>query len=59
MKVEKPDIQKEPRGRSTIDNSTIRIPLKQGDNTILIALTNYFYGWGIIGGLDSTDGLFF
>jgi hypothetical protein len=51
--------QKVPRGRCTIDNSTVRIPLKQGDNTILIALTNYFYGWGIIARLDDTDGLLF
>jgi hypothetical protein len=51
--------QKEPRGRCTIENSILKLPLKQGDNTILIALANYFYGWGIIARLDSTDGLLY
>ena len=51
--------QKEPRGRCTIDNTSIRIPLKPGDNTIMIALANYFYGWGIVARLDATDGLLY
>lgn len=51
--------QKEPRGRCTIDNSEIKIPLNQGENVILIALANYFYGWGIVARLESTDGLLY
>jgi len=51
--------QKEPRGRCTIDNTTIKLPLKQGDNTVMIALTNYFFGWGIVARLDSPDGLLY
>jgi hypothetical protein len=51
--------QKLPRGRCTIENSTIRLPLKQGKNEILIGVANYFYGWGIIARLDDTEGIHF
>lgn len=49
--------QKFPRGRCTIENATIKLPLQKGKNEILIGLTNYFYGWGIIARLDDTDGI--
>lgn len=49
--------QKYPAGRCTIDNTTIRLPLKEGNNEILIGLANYFYGWGIIARLDDTVGI--
>jgi hypothetical protein len=51
--------QKLPGGRCIIENSAIKIPLKQGNNVILIALANYFYGWGIIARMDSVEGLTF
>lgn len=50
-------IVKLPRGRCTIENATIRLPLKQGKNEILVGLTNYFYGWGLIARLDDTNGI--
>lgn len=49
--------QKFPKGRCTIENSEVRIPLRQGKNEILIGLANYFYGWGLVARLDDTDGL--
>ncbi|MCS3798009.1 hypothetical protein [Niastella sp. OAS944] len=49
--------QKFPRGRCTIENAAIKLPLQKGKNEILIGLTNYFYGWGIIARLDDTDGI--
>lgn len=49
--------QKFPRGRCTIENATVKLPLQKGKNEILIGLTNYFYGWGIIARLDDTDGI--
>lgn len=49
--------QKFPRGRCTIENATVKIPLQQGNNEIIIGLANYFYGWGIIARLDDTEGL--
>lgn len=49
--------QKFPRGRCTIENATLKLPLQKGKNEILIGLTNDFYGWGIISRLDDTDGI--
>jgi len=49
--------QKFPAGRCTIENATLKLPLQKGRNEILIGLTNYFYGWGIIARLDNTDGI--
>ncbi|TMM53891.1 hypothetical protein FEE95_18515 [Maribacter algarum] len=50
---------KEPRGRCTIENSSFQLPLQKGENEILIGVTNYFFGWGIIARVADTDGLKF
>ena len=49
--------QKFPNGRCTIENATVRLPLKKGKNEILIGLANFFYGWGIVARLDDTEGI--
>jgi hypothetical protein len=49
--------QKFPRGRCTIENTAIKLPLQKGKNEILIGLANNFYGWGIIARLDDMDGI--
>lgn len=49
--------QKEFRGRCTIENTTVELPLKEGSNEIMIALANYFYGWGIVARLGDMDGI--
>lgn len=49
--------QKFPAGRCSIENATVRLPLKKGKNEVLIAVANYFYGWGIIARLDEPGGL--
>lgn len=49
--------QKEPGARCTIENSSFKLPLKEGKNEILIGLANYFYGWGIVARLDDTRGI--
>lgn len=46
-----------PNGRCTIENTSIRLPLKEGNNEILIGVANYFYGWGIVARLDETEGI--
>lgn len=51
--------QKFPAGRCTIENATVRLPLQQGKNEIMVALTNYFYAWAIIARLDETEGIHF
>lgn len=48
---------KEPRGRCTIANTSIRLPLQEGENEIMIGIANDFYGWGLIARLDSTEGI--
>ena len=50
---------KEPRGRCTIENTSFDLPLQKGENEILIGVTNYFFGWGIIARLENTEGLQF
>ncbi|MEO0572467.1 MAG: hypothetical protein AAF039_12240 [Bacteroidota bacterium] len=48
---------KEPRGRCTLDNTKFKVPLKEGENEILIALSNYFFGWGLTARWEDTSGL--
>jgi hypothetical protein len=43
---------KTPRGRASIDNTFINLPLKAGDNELLIGVGNDFFGWGIVARLD-------
>ena len=45
-------IAKDPDGRLSIENATVSVPLKQGDNELLIGVGNNFYGWGIMARLD-------
>jgi hypothetical protein len=49
--------QKFPKGRCTIENATVRLPLQQGDNEVLIGVANYFFGWGIVARLDDNEGI--
>ncbi|WP_295117437.1 hypothetical protein [uncultured Chitinophaga sp.] len=51
--------QKFPSGRCTIENTVVRLPLQKGRNEVLIAVANYFYGWGIIARLDEMEGVRF
>jgi len=48
---------KEPKGRCALDNTAFEVPLKKGENKILIGLANYFFGWGLIARWEDTDGL--
>ncbi len=50
-------MRKYPEGRMSKDNASFGINLKAGENELLIAVANDFYGWGIIARLESTDGL--
>lgn len=50
-------MRKYPEGRMSKDNASFGINLRQGENELLIAVANDFYGWGIIARLESTDGL--
>ena len=50
-------LAKFPDGCMNIDNSTISIPLKQGDNELTIGLVNNFYSWGLMARLQNLNGL--
>lgn len=44
-------------GRISLENASFDLPLKKGENEILIGVANAFYGWGIIARLDDNKGL--
>lgn len=46
---------KEPDGRCSLENSSFVLPLNAGDNEVLIAVANDFYGWGIVARLINND----
>lgn len=46
-----------PGGRATPENAIVKLPLREGDNELLIGLTNYFFGWGLMARLDDGSGL--
>lgn len=48
---------KTPRGRCSLENSQIEIPLTEGENELLIGVTNYFFGWGVMARFDDVQGL--
>jgi len=48
---------KTPRARLSIENCSFNLPLKAGDNELLIGVGNDFFGWGIAARLDDNIGL--
>ncbi|SKB87102.1 hypothetical protein SAMN05660226_03526 [Parapedobacter luteus] len=50
-------IMKPPFGRCSIENTAVYMPLKKGDNEILIGLANNFYGWGVVARLRDLHGI--
>ncbi len=41
-------IRKEPDGRISVENATLRLSLQPGDNELLIGVANDIFGWGLI-----------
>ncbi|WP_157579178.1 hypothetical protein [Spirosoma montaniterrae] len=52
-----PGLRKTPDGRISIENGTFDLPLKAGDNELVIGVANNFFGWGLIVRLDSMEGV--
>jgi hypothetical protein len=50
-------VAKIPRGRLSLENAAMGLPLQQGDNELLVAVGSNFYGWGIMARFDDLDGL--
>ncbi|MCC6289714.1 MAG: DUF1080 domain-containing protein [Chitinophagaceae bacterium] len=51
------NMKKYPDGRISVQNGGVILNLKQGQNELLIAVANNFYGWGLIARLESTEGI--
>jgi hypothetical protein len=51
------NMRKSPNGRISLDNSSFPLPLTKGDNILLIAVSNDFYGWGIMARLEHLEGI--
>ncbi len=42
-----PEARKTPDGRLSLENGSLMVPLKAGDNELAVAVVNNFYGWGL------------
>ena len=45
------------RGRISLENSTITVPLQEGNNELLIAVGGGFYGWGVMARIEELEGI--
>lgn len=52
-------IMKDPDGRCSLENTQFEIPLRKGENELLIGVGNFFFGWGLMARLQAVDGLSF
>ena len=48
---------KPPDGRCSLENGSFPLPLQAGDNEVVVALANNFYGWAFIFRLDDVKGV--
>jgi len=51
------NMRKYPNGRMSIENARIDLNLKQGENELMLAVANDFYGWGIAARLTSAESI--
>jgi hypothetical protein len=49
--------KKAPDGRCSLMNGSFLLPLEVGDNDVVVALANHFYGWAFIFRLDEITGI--
>lgn len=47
--------RKSPDGRLSLENGAFTLPLEAGDNEVVVALANKFFGWGLMLRLDDAD----
>lgn len=50
-------IMKEPAGRLSVENTSFPLPLRPGENELLIGIASNFWSWGIIARLDKNQGI--
>jgi hypothetical protein len=51
------EARKKPDGRCSLQNGSLLMPLKAGDNEVMVAIANNFYGWGLQMRFDDLKGL--
>jgi hypothetical protein len=49
--------RKFPDARCSLENASVTLPLDAGDNEVAIAITNNFFGWGIMMRLADPEGI--
>jgi hypothetical protein len=52
-----PEARKSPDGRLSLENGSLVLPLKAGDNELVVAVVDNFYGWGLKMHLDDMKDL--
>jgi len=52
-----PEARKSPDGRLSLDNGSLMLPLRAGDNEVAVAVVTDFYGWGLEMRLDDVKDL--
>jgi hypothetical protein len=52
-----PEARKTPDGRLSLENGSLMLPLKAGDNELAIAVVDNFYGWGLTMRFDDVKDL--
>lgn len=50
-------IMKDPFGQISLDDARFALPLKAGDNELLIGLANNFFGWAVLAKIDQITGV--
>jgi hypothetical protein len=53
----KPELRKTPDGRLSLENGAFTLPLRAGDNEVVVAVANAFFGWGLMLRLDDAAGV--
>jgi len=48
---------KQPDGRLSIENSSLTVTLREGENQLMIGVANFFYGWGIVARFNNLKGI--
>jgi hypothetical protein len=49
--------RKYPDGRCSLENGSFTLPLDAGDNEVVVALANNFFGWGLMVRLADSEGV--
>ena len=49
--------RKAPDGRCSLENGAFTLPLEAGDNEVVAAIANNFFGWGLMLRLADPDGV--